>query len=151
MTGWKTGGTKTSNPGLLDLGVSTSLARFTCPRGTKVILKPLCNLNDPSWINSPRARADGEFRGAPHLSRGQVSYSRKLLSAHVGQHAFRRPLPTEHNHGAKEAAHARARAGLIGDPPSRGPQLPLGCNASRGARAVQASSIPPFNYRTARD
>jgi len=53
---------------------------------------------------------------------------------------------------ALKRPHTRARAGLLGEPPSRGPQLPLGVNASRGACAVQGSSIPPFNYKTqARD
>ncbi len=78
----------------------------------------------------PRAQADREFREArPILSRGlQVSYRRKLSSAHVGQHVFRCPLPTEHNHRAKEdeRTHTRVCEGLLREPPSRERNCPWG-------------------------
>jgi len=107
--------------------VGVSLSRYLERRGVPTwdkrdfgtSMQPRCA---PSWINRPRARADGKFREALHLSRGlQVSCRRKLSRAHVGQHVFRcanfrtharacgsPPSPAEHNHGAKDAAHARS-------------------------------------------
>src|ERR1700687_5592439 len=50
-----------------------------CDFGTS--MQPRCA---PQWISGPHARAEGEFREAPHLSRGlQVSYGGELSRAHV--------------------------------------------------------------------
>ncbi len=130
---------------------------------------PLCNPRvAPPPINGPRARVR-EFREVPGLRAARV-LQRKRLCAHVRQNVFRCPPPREHNHRAKDAARAHARADRILVPtlakscvaraskcklstahvrqtPSRGPQLPLGCNASRDACAVQGSCIPSSKYK----
>jgi len=54
-----------------------------------------------------RVRVGGFREALPLGRRLQVSYRRTLSRAHVGRHAFRCPLPTEHSHGTRDAAHAR--------------------------------------------
>src|ERR1700740_3331276 len=62
----------------------------------------------PSWINGPRARADGQFRQAPHLSRGlQVSTSENSQVRMCGNTLFAVLFLSVAKH--KHASHAHAR------------------------------------------
>jgi hypothetical protein len=117
-----------------------------------VILEPCATTMRPSWINSPRARADGEFREAPHLSRGlQASYRRKL-SVPTWDITFFAALSLQSTTTALKEAHTACVGRTSTKPPSRGPHCPLGCNASRDARAAQGPSKRSLNYKAlARD
>jgi hypothetical protein len=74
-----------------------------------VILEPLRNHDAPLMDKQPtRAGGWGISRSAPSEPWASVLQPETVKCPH-GQHAFRPPLPTEHIHGAKEAAHTRAR------------------------------------------
>lgn len=66
------------------------------PRGTNAILELLRNYHAP--------------RSAPYKSWAASVLQSNTSRAHLGRRAFRCPLPTGHNYGAKEAAHAGACA-----------------------------------------
>src|SRR6267142_6715343 len=61
----------------------------------------------PSWINGPRARGWAFSRTAKTEPWAVSVLQAKTLTCSRGHHAFRRPLLTGHNHGAKSAPHAR--------------------------------------------
>src|SRR5882724_702458 len=69
----------------------------------------------------------------------------KLSRAHVRQHVFSLP-PLQSTTTALKRFRTRAR--VCGEPPGCGLSLPLGCNASRDACAVQGSlSLLPTTER----